>query len=236
MNSSVINYLIEINGTTHYINQSQFTYYTNLLNAINNTNTSQYQQYLDIMSLLLQINQTGNTTLTLVASINQTLWNDIFVILKDINFTTNTTLEYKLDLINYTTWQSWIMLQNLTIGNVSVLASVNWTEGLPFIWNATGQPQVNYSLLSLSSEGIQMVVETLTCIDNNTLMHTMNVTNCVFGQCLDSVRNITETCVHGCANSQCIPTPTIQFSLAIAVVFFLAGIIYLAIRAVRTGK
>jgi hypothetical protein len=168
-----------------------------------------------------------------VASINQTLWNDIFVILKDINFTTNTTLEYKLDLINYTTWQSWMILQNLTIGNVSVTANVNWTEGVPIIWNASGQSQINYSLLSLSQEGIQLVVETLTCLDNTTLIHTMNITNCVFGQCLDSVKNITETCAHGCANNMCVPPQTIQFSLAIAVALMITGLIWFVWRTVK---
>jgi hypothetical protein len=222
-------YILLINGTVFQINQSV----ADLNNSIYNLNQSQYQNYLSLLNLLLQINQTGNTTLSLVASINQTLWNDIFVILKDINFTTNTTLEYKLDLINYTTWQSWMILQNLTIGNVSVTANVNWTEGVPIIWNASGQSQINYSLLSLSQEGIQLVVETLTCLDNTTLIHTMNITNCVFGQCLDSVKNITETCAHGCANNMCVPPQTIQFSLAIAVALMITGLIWFVWRTVK---
>jgi hypothetical protein len=237
--TGITQYLVVINGTTFQINQSQFLYYTNLLEAINsvnftaNTTLENKIDYLNntVIPLLLAINQTGNTTLELVASINQTLLDDIFVILKDINFTTNTTLENKIDFMNSTTWQTWVLLQNLTVGNVTVSAVVNWSEGIPYIWNASGQAQINYSLLSLSNEGIQLVVETAICSDNWTLTHIMNVTNCVMGQCTDSVRNITETCARGCANSQCIPTPTIQYFSVLGIVLLLAGVIYVVWKA-----
>jgi|GEM_PF-4473012 len=241
MNNSIAQYLMVINGSTYNITYDEYQHYLSLLEAINSVNftanttiTSKLDfLYNSLFPLLHEINATGNTTLELVASINQTLWDDIFVILKDINFTTNTTLEYKLDLINYTTWQSWIMLQNLTIGNVSVTANVNWTEGVPIIWNATGKDQINYNLLSLSQNGIQMVVETLTCIDNTTLVHQMNITNCIFDTCVNTARNLTETCVYGCTNNMCLPPTYFQYGLAIPIILILAGFIYLAWRTLR---
>jgi hypothetical protein len=170
-----------------------------------------------------------------VASINQTLWDDIFVILKDINYTTNTTLEYKLDLINYTTWQSWIMLQNLTIGNVSVTADVNWTEGLPYIWNASNTWQVDYQLLSMAGEGINLVTETYLCLDNSTLQTTMNVTNCVQGTCDTYNRTATKLCGWGCANNQCLPQPQFQYMYAIAFALVIIGLMILVWRGTRKG-
>jgi hypothetical protein len=241
MNNSITQYLVVINGTVHEINQSQYQHYLSLLQAINyvnftaNTTLESKLDYLNntVIPLLYEINATGNTTLELVASINQTLWNDIFVILKDINFTTNTTLENKLDLINYTTWQSWIMLQNLTIGNVSVTASVNWTEGVPYIWNYSNPALIQHDLLALSNQGIELVTESYVCLNNVTLQTTMNVTNCIEGTCQNYVRPITKICEWGCANNQCLPQPSIQYGLAIAVIFLLIGILYMGWRATR---
>jgi hypothetical protein len=243
------------------INQSLLNDYLSLLDflqSLNYTTNTTLELKLDMINgTVTQINGTLPEILQSLSGINTTLYNQLVIIngnildlnssefqnfqqmlvlLQDLNFTTNTTLENKLDLINSTTWQSWLMLQNLTIGNVSVLANVNWTEGLPFIWNASGQPQINYTLLGLSNQGINLVVETLACIDNTTLMHTMNVTNCVFGQCMDSIRHIPETCANGCANNMCVPIPTVQFSLAISIVLFLGGILYLVIRELKSPK
>jgi hypothetical protein len=250
-------YNLSVNEYNHYLSVLQAISSVN--SSVNSLNQSQFQNYLSLYNLLIEINQTGNTTLELVTSINQSLLSDyislynllysvngnvlslnaseyqhfqeLFVILTDINYTTNSTLEYKLDLINYTTWQSWMILQNLTIGNLTVFANINWSEGVPFIWNASGQSQINFSLLSLSNEGIQLVVETLTCVDNSTLMHTLNVTNCVLGQCLDSVKNITETCVHGCSNNMCIPPPQFAYMYAIGFALVIIGVMYVGWRA-----
>jgi hypothetical protein len=262
LNTSITNYLIAINGTTYQINQSLYNDYLSLLAAINsvnstanqtlsyvvdinnsvfNLNQSEFSHFQQLISYLNGINITLNTTLedkldqinSTVSGINQTLVDEVIVLLKDINLTTNTTLENKLDFINSTTWQTWITLQNITLGNVTVFAEINWTEGLPYIWNASGQNQINYSLLELSNGGIDLTVETLVCADNSTLIHTMNVTNCIFGQCLDSLRNITETCVYGCANNQCIPAPTFQYAYAIGLILIISGFIYLVWRSVR---
>jgi len=241
MNNSLTQYLVVINGTVQQINQSEYQHYLSLLNAINsvnftaNTTLENKIDYLNntVIPLLYEINATGNTTLELVASINQTLWDDIFVILKDINFTTNTTLEYKLDLINYTTWQSWVMLQNLTVGNVSVTANVNWTEGVPYIWNASNPSKIQHDLVSLANQGIQLVGESYLCLDNSTLQITMNVTNCIQGVCNTYNKTTTTLCAWGCANNQCLPQPTIQFGIAIGIVLMLAGFIYLAWRATK---
>ncbi|MEO0077252.1 MAG: hypothetical protein ABIK19_06260, partial [candidate division WOR-3 bacterium] len=230
INNSITQYLVIINDTTYQINQSQYQDYISLLQAINSVNDTQNWQYIKLLELLLDINATGNTTLDIVASINQTLWNDIIEMLKDINYTTNTTLEYKLDLINYTTWHSWIMLQNLTIGNVTVSASINWTEGLDYIWNATTPQKIKHDLLSLSQQGIQMVGESYVCLDNMTLQTTMNITNCMFGICENYNRTITTICAWGCQNNQCLPQPSIQFGIAILIVLIISLIIYLIWR------
>jgi hypothetical protein len=323
LNTTIIQYLVSINGTTYNLSVNEANHFISILQAINsvnftaNTTLENKIDYLNntIIPLLNEINATGNTTLTFVASINQSLLNDylslfqflseinfslnntlelkldqingtvtqingtlpeilqflasinttanttlynqlvtingnvldlnssefshfqqMLVLLQDINFSVNNTLENKLDFINHTTWQSWILLQNLTVGNITVMASVNWTEGLPFIWNATGQNQINYTLLGLSNEGIQLVVETLTCVSNTTLMHTLNVTNCVLGQCLDNVKNISETCANGCANNMCVPIAPIQYGLAIAAVMMISGFLFLGYRALRKGR
>jgi len=235
LNGSITQYLVAINGTTYNLSVNEYNHYVSILQAINSANDTQNWQYLSLLSLLNSINATGNTTLTLVASINQTLIDDIFVILKDINFTTNTTLEYKLDLINYTTWQSWVMLQNLTIGNVTVTASVNWTEGVPIIWNASGKSQVDYQLLSMSSEGIQMITESYLCLSNFTLQSTMNVTNCVQGTCDTYNRTATKLCEWGCANNQCLPQPQFQYMYAIAFALVVVGLMILVWRGTRKG-
>lgn len=266
LNGTITQYLVVINDTTYNLSVNEYNHYLSVLQAIssvnssvNSLNLSQYQDYLSLYNLLVQINQTGNTTLEIVASINQSLLSDyislynllysvsgdvqnlnaseyqhfqeLYVILTDLNYTTNTTLENKLDLINYTTWQSWMILQNLTVGNLTVFASINWTEGIPYIWNATGQAQINYSLLSLSQQGIQLIVETTACVNNSTLMHYLNVTNCVFGNCLSNMNQIPEYCARGCANNVCIPEPTVQYFTMLGVLLLIAGAMYFAWRA-----
>jgi hypothetical protein len=234
LNGSIIPYLVVINDTTYQINQSQFQNYLSLLQAINsvnftvNTTIEEKIDYLNstIIPLLLAINQTGNTTLELVASINQTLWDDIFVILKDINYTTNTTLEYKLDLINYTTWDTWLIIQNLTVGNVSVTANINWTQGLDYIWNASSPQKINYDFLSYSDEGIELVAENYLCLDNSTLQIGMNITKCFQGICNTINQTTTQICSWGCANNQCLPAPTFQYMYAVGFVLILFGLIY----------
>jgi hypothetical protein len=211
-------YLISINGTAYQINGTL----ASILQAIYDSNSSITSQLSTINGNILNLNSSEFQH-----------YNDLYVILKDINFTTNTTLEYKLDLINYTTWQSWIMLQNLTIGNVSVTANVNWAEGVPIIWNASGQPQIDYNLLSLSDKGIQLTTETLTCLSNTTLQHMLNITNCIQGTCQNYNQTIVETCSWGCGNNQCIPAPQFQYMFAIGFALILIGVIYVGWRVAK---
>jgi hypothetical protein len=258
--TDIKNYLITINGTTFQINQSLYYDYLSLLEAINsvnftlNTTIENKIDYLNstVIPLLELINSTTIQNLILTASINQSLlsdyislynllssvdgnvqnlnssefqhFQDLYVILKDINYTTNSTLEYKLDFINSTAWNTWLLLQNLTIGNVSVSANVNWTEGY-----------LTTSVLSFSdkinNEGIDLFTETLTCLSNSTLQHWFNGTKCIQGVCHAYNETITEFCMNGCANSQCVPAPHVQYAYALGIIFLLAGVIYAVWKA-----
>jgi hypothetical protein len=231
---SLYNFLASLNATLEYeLNLINGTV-IQINDTVNNLNfTIDLSQ---VLAAISQVNSTVNQNQQYLISIDGNIlnlnssesqhFNDLYVILKDINYTTNTTLEYKLDLINYTTWQSWIMLQNLTIGNVSVTANVNWAEGVPIIWNASGQPQIDYNLLSLSDKGIQLTTETLTCLSNTTLQHMLNITNCIQGTCQNYNQAMTEACSWGCANNQCIPAPQFQYMFAIGFALILIGVIY----------
>lgn len=270
--SSILSYLMVINDTTYQINSSSFLYYTNILQAINNSNTSQYQQYFDLLNLLYQINQTGNTTMTFVASINQSLltyytnlysfltnmnlsimseltlinntlvvingnilnlnssefahYQQMLVLLNDLNYNINTTQELKLDFINSTTWQTLLLLQNLTIGNVSVAANVNWTQGY-----------LETSVLSFSDkingEGIDLFTETLTCLSNTTLQHLFNGTKCLQGSCFGYNETTSEICQWGCGNNACLPAPPFQYMAAIGFALMVIGGMYVAWRATK---
>jgi len=311
LNGSITQYLVAINGTTYNLSVNEFNHYISVLQSTNSINDSINNT---VIPLLLQINATGNTTLTFVASINQSLLNyylDLRSFLESINVSINTTMEYKLDLINQTvfqindslsalnvtvnltglydalasinetinstvlnmiittnnnvlnhntseyqhflamsvllnninyginttlenkldyinatTWQTLLLLQNLTIGNVSVMADVNWTEGYK-----------NLTFLSFSDkiggEGITLTSETLICSSNTTLQHLINATQCSQGYCWTGNSTITETCLHGCANNMCIPAPQIQFASAIIFALLIIGGIVLTWKAAK---
>jgi len=231
---SLYNFLASLNTTLEYeLNLINGTV-IQINDTVNNLNfTIDLSQ---VLAAISQVNSTVNQNQQYLIGIDGSIlnlnasefqhYNDLYVILKDINYTTNTTLEYKLDLINYTTWQTWMMIQNLTIGNVSVAANVNWTEGVQLIWNASGQSQIDYNLLSLSDKGIQLTTETLTCLSNTTLQHMLNITNCIQGTCQNYNQAMTEACSWGCANNQCIPAPQFQYMFAIGFALILIGVIY----------
>jgi hypothetical protein len=119
-----------------------------------------------------------------------------------------------------------LLLQNLTIGNVSVMADVNWTEGYK-----------NLTFLSFSDkiggEGITLTSETLTCLTNTTLQHSINATQCSQGYCWTGNSTIVETCLNGCANNMCIPAPQIQFASAIIFALLVIGGIVLTWKAAK---
>jgi hypothetical protein len=111
------------------------------------------------------------------------------------------------------------LLQNLTIGNVSVAANVNWTEGYLETSVLSFSDQIN-------NEGIELFTETLTCLSNTTLQHWFNGTKCIQGVCHAYNETVTEFCNYGCAASQCIPAPHMQYFYALGIIFLLVGVIY----------
>lgn len=162
----------------------------------------------------VHVNNFFNGTLNITTNINQSQLDPLINYLITINGTA-----YQ---INYTTWQSWMMLQNLTLGNVSVSADVNWTEGY-----------VETALLSFSDnidgEAIELQTETLSCISNTTLQHSINGTKWINGVWYPFNETATELCQFGCANSMCSPSPlngALYFFAFIAVILVAAGVIY----------
>jgi hypothetical protein len=232
--TDIKNYLITINGTTFQINQSLYYDYLTLLEAINSINSTTAQNLILTASINQSLLDDYISLYNLLSSVNGNVQNlnssefqhfqDLYVILKDINYTTNTTLEYKLDLINSTTWDTLLLLYNLTIGNVSVTADVNWTEGYLTTSVLSFSDQIN-------NEGIDLFTETLTCLSNSTLQHWFNGTKCIQGVCHAYNETVTEFCNYGCAASQCIPQPHVQYFYALGVIFLLAGVMYVVLKA-----
>jgi len=244
INQSLLSYYLDLRSFLESINVSINTTMENKLDQINTT-VNQINASLSALNVtvnltglydaLASINETINSTiLNAIITTNSNVLNHnsseyqhflaMSVLLNDLNYGINTTLENKLDFINSTTWQTLLLLQNLTIGNVSVSAVVNWTEGYK-----------NLTFLSFSDkiggDGITLTSETLTCISNTTLQHIINATQCSQGMCWQGNSTITEICEFGCKMNQCVPVPQLQYMTAIGIAMIIFGGIYVAYRA-----
>jgi hypothetical protein len=226
-------YLIDMNGTLYQINQTQAQYFLQIMQALSDLNLTMNTTLLNyLVTINGTTNQINNTLMVIngnILDLNSSLfqyYQDLYVILTDINYTTNTTLELKMDFINSTTWQTWLLLQNLTIGNVSVSANVNWTQGY-----------LETSVLSFSDkingEGIDLFTETLTCLSNTTLQHLFNGTKCLQGSCFGYNETTSEICQWGCGNNACLPAPPFQYMAAIGFALMVIGGMYVAWRATK---
>lgn len=169
------------------------------------------------------------------SQISDDVWNHYDRTLTDYNLTeildylfginsSTYYLEGKIDVINYTSWNTWVLLNNLTVGNVTVSAYINLTQLQEAVWNKTSESKINHDLLSLADGVIQQVIPTDTCVDNTTLNHNFNITECLSGVCHNYYRDTTEVCNYGCYENACIPAPQDRTTL-ILLTILLAGVI-----------
>ena len=127
---------------------------------------------------------------------------EIIAYLSEINDTTGDTIVAYLKEINET-------LYNLTIGNITVSAYVNWTEGTVKMNNISNPVVVESQLMTFAGRD-QTPVQTIShtyCIDNTTLAYDINITRCWLDQCFTINETITEICDYGCYNNKCNPEP-----------------------------
>jgi len=230
-----------------YINRTLTDYnQTDILNAIN-------QNYISIYGLnnlsaeevwnytpyrtLTYYNQTE--TLNAIDNLNNLSSSDIWT------YATRTLTDYNqsemfhyLWYINTTTWDTnyWAkennaMLYNITLGNVTIYAYLNWTRLTEEVWNKTNPAKIKHDLLSFADDKVQTLVTTQYCSDNTTLVMVSNVTNCVLGQCYSYNITNTKICDYGCIEDRCKPEPLYTNLLIIIIIIIIAVSMY-AINAV----
>jgi len=137
------------------------------------------------------------------------------------NLTTRTLTDYnQTGILNYllnintTTWDTnyWVkqnndILINLTLGNVTVFANINWTRLRMEVWNKTTPEKLEHDILSFADDEIVLVETRDFCTDNTTLMHQLNVTRCILSTCWDDNTENPEMCDWGCFENKCRPDP-----------------------------
>lgn len=184
---------------------------TDILNAISDSNAS-------IIGVMDAHNNTIMSKLYLIQDDLDDIEDKEDLILGDIADVQSTA-----DDIYNTTNEIWLLVWNLTVGNVSVSANVNWTEGTVEMSNIT-KPEVLESqfLTFASSTSPGESVTRSYCLDNTTLIHEINTTKCIFGECFDMSDQLPITCEYGCYQNKCNPEPINKFLM---ILVFLFGVV-----------
>jgi hypothetical protein len=215
---------------SYYPSQSDLTNYTHMSDVIwnyANRNLTLYQdvtQYLYLQSLIWNATSRNLTyyppqvDLTDYGYMQQLLWNSTNRTLTDYNL--SGVLNY-LSMINDTNGVIYGILYNLTIGNVSVTAMVNWSEGVQHIYNLSAPVVAEANVLSLASKEVQTVVDHQFCIDNVTLGITTDVQQCFAGKCYNYTYNQTTVCDYGCYQNDCNPKPFDRTLMIIGIFVFM---------------
>lgn len=238
------------------MNTTLTTYYNELLNVINNlenltaydvwigfnNRTLTYYPEVDYSYIQALIWNNTDRNLTYFPT-QQDLTDYDYMQLMVWNATTRTLTDYNqtemfeyLLWINTTTWDTnyWVkqnndILVNLSIGNITVSATINVSEIEEAVWNKTSYYKLRHDVLSFADGETQSVVTTLFCVDNVTLMEQTNVTRCILGSCWDEDIENPIICDYGCFENKCRPDPTwTSLWLLIIIIALGAGIYAIA--------
>jgi len=217
--SEAFNYLQQINSTVHLNNDTLYDIWDFQLNELSNNMT-------EIQFYLADINDTTNNNYNwLVGMVNLSaseVWSYSNRTLTDYNQTEIINL---LNNINTT-------LYNLTIGNISVSAYVNWTEGVVQMNNISNPTVVEAQVLTFAGANQDDVVTTTYqyCIDNMTLGYDINTTRCWLNNCYTINETTPVPCDYGCYNHQCNPEPFDRTMFLILIfIFIIGGLVVIAL-------
>lgn len=245
--SQVLAYLVEINSTVHITNDTVYDIWSFQVNELSN-NLTEIQLYLQDINDTTNQNYVWLTGLVNLsaddvwnyANRNLTYINNSAVLgaIDDLNdlsasevwsFGTRTLTDYNqteiislLNNINDT-------MYNLTIGNVSVSAYVNWTEGAVKMNNITDPIIIESQLLTFAGRD-QTPVETISrsyCLDNSTLAYDRNTTRCWLDDCYTINDTFTEVCDYGCYQGNCNPEPFDRMTFLVFIFLFVIVVIVL---------
>lgn len=190
------------------------------------------KQTLDSLNSLPE--ETWNYADRTLTDYNQT---EIISLLQEINATTgiirvtvfhigNTT-----DEINQTTHNTYDLLYNLTIGNVTVSAYVNWTQGVVEMHDYN-KPEVQHAdILSFAASQSNPVQEIshAYCLNNDTLAYDINTTKCVLDKCYTITQTIPKVCDYGCYQGRCNPAPFERVTFVMEIMFIMFIVIVILV-------
>jgi len=198
--------------------------FTEVLDAISATNQTLYNAIIDSnTSIMAKINVTNQTIMLYLYNMTDQL-DDIkdntIQIISDVYDVQNTT-----DEIYNQTSEIWWLVWNLTIGNITVNANVNWTEGIEESSNISNPVVLEAQFITFAaatSPGESVTYQY--CDTNNvTLINEINTSKCLFGECFSMFDYLNVTCDYGCYENKCNPEPFDKFLLMM--IFFLAIIV-----------
>lgn len=166
-----------------------------------------------------------NLTVDQIYSLLQTVDTNVFLNGLAINNVNNNVINLTnlVQHINLTTEQTYSLLQNLTVGNISVIAITNNTAIAEAVWLAdveefqvspasaafpvTGSVLGGVAYAAPSDAGVNAI-----CVDNSTLMNFVVRTRCVNNICNTLQTNATIQCQYGCNMNEvpnyCNPSPS----------------------------
>jgi len=159
--------------------------------------------------------------------------SEILEFLDDMNVTITDNQEEILDEIlnlNLTATDIYNLILNLTLGNVTLQADVNWTEGELVLYNASSTVQGLAEVLRYQAQNVQVVTTTDTCADSVTLNHHVNSTNCIAENCWTNEFDSQEVCLYGCKNNICVPPPWMSIGLGLIIAIIISISVYWAWR------
>jgi len=215
----IYQYLHAINSTVYLNNQTLYQIQDFQLNELS-SNLTEIQLYLADIDTTTNNNYNWLTGMVNLSAFD--VWSYSNRTLTDYNQTEIINL---LNSINTT-------LYNLTIGNITVSAYVNWTEGVVQMNNISNPTVVEAQVLSFAGANQDDVVTTTYqyCIDNMTLGYDINTTRCWLSNCYTINETVTEPCDYGCYNHQCNPKPFDRtlFLIGIFALIF-AGLVIIAL-------
>jgi hypothetical protein len=184
--------------------------------------------YINFTDVLNAIQSSNASIISELHSVNQSIFNKLYLIQGDLSYINTTTID-----TDYWVKQNYAILVNLTLGNVTVFADLNWTRLREEVWNKTSQEKIESDLLSLSDNEVQLVVTTQDCLNDTTLLFTHQVQRCILGYCINETLTETAPCTYGCANHQCRPDPMWMYGMLILIIIGVGAGLYVINRFVK---
>jgi hypothetical protein len=176
----------------------------------------------------------SNRTLTdfqFTVNINETNLVNFLTDMNDTITDNQDTILTEILGINTTVSDIYSLVLNLTIGNVTVSAQVNWSEGELVLHNISSPIQQYTDIVSFQSQQTQYTVTTDVCLSNGTLQHIVNSTQCYLNNCYSNIYSSLENCAYGCSNNMCLPAPWMTILIALAISVAVVVLIYILTRS-----